>query len=84
MIYRIFIPLIFLIIISGCKEIYDPDIETNETAIVIQGLLTNIPGELAVRISQAVPYDSSGNTGFISTAKVFIVDNNGEVRSFVI
>lgn len=77
-IFKNIIPL-FLIFLAfaGCKELYKPEINVNQTAIVIQGMLTNNPGELAVKISRAVPYDSASVQVPVVNCTVSVRDGKG-------
>lgn len=73
---KYFLLLIFPIL-WGCKEIYEPEINNTNTAIVIQGLLTNNPGQVSVRVSRAVSFDSTDNRQPIEKAIVKIHDDRG-------
>lgn len=76
---RYYIIIAVVLLLSGCKEIYDPDINRDKTALVIQGLMTNVRGQLSVRISQAVPYDSTMSQKPVHGASVQITDDHGNV-----
>lgn len=66
---------IFLLVLISCKEVYEPDINNEQSALVIQGLMTNIEGQLSVRIYKAVPYDSTDNTIPVKGASVYVYDD---------
>lgn len=73
---KIIYPILFsFIALAGCKEVYEPDIESEKTAVVIQGMMTNIEGQLAVRITRAVPYDSTDSYIQVRNASVMVYDN---------
>lgn len=63
------------IVLLSCKKVYEPDINNDKSALVIQGLMTNIPGQLSVRITKAVPYDSADSYLPVRHANVFIYDD---------
>jgi hypothetical protein len=69
--------LLFFALLWGCKEIYEPEINNTNTAIVIQGIITNTPGQVSVRISKAVSFDSTDNRQPIEKAIVTIRDDQG-------
>lgn len=76
---RFYLTISSLLLICGCKEIYDPDVNNDESALVVQGLMTNVYGQLSVRISRAVPYDSSMSQKPVKGAMVKITDDHGHV-----
>jgi hypothetical protein len=55
---HILILLFTLVAFAGCKQLYDPEITVDQSALVIEARLTSTPGELMVKISKAVNYDS--------------------------
>ncbi len=71
--------LLVLFILEGCKELYKPEISTDQSAIVIQGMLTNNPGELEVTITKAVPYGSDSKGIPIIDCNVTIKDDKGKI-----
>jgi hypothetical protein len=64
-------------IFSSCRNIYDPDIDSDQRALVVEGLITDQPGTYTVKLSTAVPFDSSGTTPPVISAKVSIFDDCG-------
>lgn len=79
--YRYFIIISFILVI-GCKEVYDPDIDNTINAISVQGMLTDIPGQASVTILKTVPYDSIYSKNAVSGASVIIYDNQGNSYPF--
>ncbi len=67
-----------LIIFAGCKQLYEPEIDSQHSALVIQGILTTIPGEVKVKITQAVPFDSTNNPIPVRGSFVTIFDDNNQ------
>jgi hypothetical protein len=76
---KYYIVILGFILFLSCKEVYEPDTENGNTALVIQGLMTNIPGQLAVRITKAVPYDSANSYLAVRNANVFVYDDLGNM-----
>jgi hypothetical protein len=74
--YR-YVLLFSLVIFFGCKQVYDPDIDANISAIAVQGVLTDIPGQASVSIFKSVPFDSIDNRTGVRGATVIIYDNLG-------
>lgn len=70
--------LLAILLIVGCKQIYDPEVENNISAVVIQGLMTN-EGNVSVRITNAVSYDTTDNRIPIRGAHVSVTDNLGVI-----
>lgn len=69
--------LISIVIVIGCKEVYNPDIDNPVTAISVQGMLTDKTGQASVIISKTVPYDSIDKATEVIGASVIIYDNLG-------
>jgi len=72
----IIIILAMLGLFTCCKKIYDPQINTQLDALVVEGLITNLNGPYAVRLSKAVPYDSTSSRLTVNGALVTITDNS--------
>src|SRR5574344_1184834 len=49
-----------IISFTCCKELYDPDIDLNISAIVVEGRITDSTGPYTIKLSKAMayPYDS--------------------------
>lgn len=71
------IVILSLLFTISCKEVYEPDINASQNALVVEGLLTDQFQPCAVKLRTAVPYDSSGYGKAILHAKVYITDDNG-------
>jgi hypothetical protein len=66
----------------SCKEPYDPDIETHLKVLVVEGLITDSVGINYIKLSTAVPFDSTGTGTSQRYATVYISDNNHNVYYF--
>ncbi len=62
--------------LTCCKKIYNPAINNQLEALVVDGLITNTNGPYSVRLSKAVPYDSAAGRLPAIGALVTINDNN--------
>ncbi|HEX2934831.1 MAG TPA: DUF4249 domain-containing protein [Bacteroidales bacterium] len=71
--------LIILLFVAGCKQIYDPTVDSNNGSIVINAVLTNNAETSKVTISKTTPYNPNSKQQFVSGAEVKIYDNVGLV-----
>ncbi len=66
---------IFLLAFTvSCKEPYHPDIDTNISGIVINGLVTDEPGIYTVNITRPIPFNGIESVS-VQNANVFVTDN---------
>ena len=68
---------LFIITQIGCKEEYNPLIDSHVNALVIEGRITNLKESYKVKISSAVDYDSLNNNQGILGANVTVIDDMG-------
>jgi hypothetical protein len=61
----------------GCKEDYNPIIDSHLNAIVVEGLITNLKESYKVKISMSNPYDSVSNSTGVLGISVSIKDDLG-------
>lgn len=73
--------LIILVSAIGCKQIYDPVIDSKSEYLVITGILTNDTAKSRVIVSKSKPYTISDKQQFVSGAYVKIYDNDGIIYS---
>lgn len=69
--------ILVLCVCSSCRQIYDPDVKPDQSGLVVAGLMTDQPGPYYVKLSKALPYDSSGLNPPVRSAKVTIMDDCG-------
>jgi hypothetical protein len=74
---RFIIPVLLILVQAGCREEFNPFLDTQMSAVVIEGLLTNLREPYEVRISMATPFDSATNRTNIPGAIVSIKDDLG-------
>jgi hypothetical protein len=68
---------VLLVLMKGCIFPYEPDITRYENVLVVDGLLTNLPGSCYVKLSRTYPYNEKNNI-VESGATVRILDDNGK------
>lgn len=72
---RKFIIILILIVFVGeaCKEVYVTDLATNKTALVVDGMITDVPGVYTIKLSNALSfYGSIANP--VQGANVYVED----------
>jgi hypothetical protein len=80
------IPHILLLLLAtltmvGCSEIYIPEVNSAQKALVVEGLITNGDGPFFVKLTKAQPYnsDSSVTTTYVADAQLYVTDNKGQM-----
>jgi hypothetical protein len=68
--------LIIMIMISGCREIYDPVVDSQASVMVVEALITNLDEPSYVKLSIAKPYNSSYRDSLVTKAKVMIQEDD--------
>lgn len=74
---KFILPVFLILVQAGCREEFSPLIDSQMSAIVIEGLLTNLREPCEVRITMATPFDSVINRTNVSGAIVSIIDDLG-------
>ncbi|NDK55742.1 DUF4249 domain-containing protein [Pontibacter fetidus] len=62
---------------TSCEEVIDYELDTAESRLVVEGLLTDQPGPYKVRLSNTKGYLDEGRTTGVNGALVIISDNHG-------
>jgi hypothetical protein len=70
--------IVFLLLLFSCKEIYEPDTEFLENVVVVNGLITNEPGQHRIQINLT----SKNETRPLNGAYVYVMDNEGNMTVF--
>lgn len=68
-----FIALMF----AGCEEAITLDPRQTPSRVVIEGQVTDVPGRQFVRVTRTLGFYDQGGASRISTAQVFITDDQG-------
>jgi len=74
---RLLFILSVLIFITGCSEVYEPDIEDVGTFLSIEGSISTQPGENTVLLTYSKSYNERPYFSGQSGADVNVVDDNG-------
>ena len=76
---KIFLFLLAMVTLSitSCEEVIDYELDTAETRLVVEGLITNQPGPYTVRLSNTKGFLDEGRTSGVNGAIVSIWDNHG-------
>jgi len=72
---RKFVILFILIVFAGeaCKEVYFTDLDTGKTSLVVNGMITDVPGPYTVKLSMASSFYGTASNP-VSGANVFVKD----------
>jgi hypothetical protein len=74
---KFILPVLSVLSLVSCKEAYNPVIDKRMSAIVVEGLITNLKESYEVKISMATSYDSVINNTNLIGASVSIKDDLG-------
>jgi hypothetical protein len=77
---------IILGIITSCKELYDPKIDTVGTRLVVDGLITDEAKSYSIKLTKALPFNNNGDMNVytsVSKAKVTVSDDCGYTYHFI-
>jgi hypothetical protein len=78
---ELYLFIFLLVFTASCKEPYHPEIDTNVSGIVINGLITDEPGPYTINITRPMSYDSIKSVP-VQNANVFVTDNKHNVFFF--
>lgn len=80
------IPCLFLVLsalaLFSCRTPYNPDIDSEQKILVVDAFISNQPQTSYVKLTLALPHDSSGNYPVVQNANVFIKDKNSNTIVF--
>jgi hypothetical protein len=74
--------LIALTGLYGCSEVYQPDIETVEPYLVVEGFINTVPGYNYVYLSESRSYNEVPYFDGLSGAVVTVTDDKGNTYSY--
>ena len=78
----VFILLLFVGIITGCKEPFAPTTVATERILVVDGLITNISGNNTITLYWSTPFGNSKDKEPVKSALVSIKDEEGVITTF--
>ena len=73
-IINIFVILVAAVAFTSCEDVIDVDIPKGKTYAVVDAWITNEAGKQSIRITETVPYTSTGTAPVISDAVVTLTD----------
>ena len=74
--------IVFSILLISCEEGIILDVNQVEPKVVIEGLITNRPGQQYIKIGSTADFYSSGLNPVVSSAVVSVSDNLGNTYAF--
>ncbi len=74
---RILFIVFFIIVMTGCSEVFQPDIENVDSFLVIEGYITTQPGKHTVFLSYSRSYSDRTYFSGVTGADVNVIDENG-------
>jgi hypothetical protein len=75
--------LCLVIITSGCSQIYDPSLESQDDILVVEAHMTDNIETYSVTLSLTSPFNSSIENNPVSGAKIRVIDeNNGSKYNY--
>ena len=78
---KFYIFIVLLAFTVSCKEPYHPEIDTNVSGIVINGLITDEPGPYTVNLSRPVSFNGKESVP-VQNANVYVTDENNTTFYF--
>jgi hypothetical protein len=85
-IYRFIVVFLLTVAAAGCVKEFLPETEQNPEFYVVEGLITDQPGQHSIRISKSIPLGTEGEFNPVRQCNVWITDNLGNkypLREFV-
>jgi len=74
--------LFICILLAGCLDPYDPEIEDNQVSLVVEALITDQPGLQVIYLSRSSPINDRG-THAETDAYVSVSDDQGRSTEFI-
>jgi hypothetical protein len=71
-----------VLVIQGCKDLYEPNINPSEKVLVVEGVVTNLPGPYYVKLTTAVKYNANETIEPNQGAQVVVNDDQGGVFTY--
>jgi hypothetical protein len=71
--------VLLLIMVASCKKVIQLDLGNDSGKLVIEGNITNDPGQQIVKLSRNVPFTSTNTYPPVTGATVTMDNNNGRV-----
>lgn len=75
--------MLFITVMAGCEKEYIVNTDPADPMVVIEGLVTDVPGYQFVKLSHTAGFYDTGKTPRITDAAVVVTDNMGIATEFV-
>jgi hypothetical protein len=78
--------LLFILLIglvTSCYKVYDPQVDSTDKVLVVDGLMTNQTDAYHVVLAYARPFNSTKKSTPVSSANVYVTDNLGNSYIFI-
>ncbi len=77
--YILYILLVTLVSLSSCTEKIDIELDSDRIRLVVDGIITDIPGEQYVKLTETADYFSNEQPKGVGNATVIIESQNGPI-----
>ncbi len=77
--YILYILLVTLVSLSSCTEKIDIELDSDRIRLVVDGIITDIPGEQYVKLTETADYFSNEKPKGVGNATLVIESNNGPI-----
>ncbi len=77
--YILYILLVTLVSLSSCTEKIDIELDSDRIRLVVDGIITDIPGEQYVKLTETADYFSNEQPKGVGNATLVIESNNGPI-----
>jgi len=77
---NIFLVVLLIVTVNSCTEIYNPNIISDNKALIVEGIITNEAGPYTIKLSAAETFSADSVVGSktVSGAKLTITDNQNQ------
>jgi hypothetical protein len=80
---NIFCLLIFVFLFCRCEKPIDVDLNSSDPRIVIEGAISDVPGDYHVKLTRSVNFDESNDFPVVSGALVKLSDDAGNTEALM-
>ncbi len=79
---QILLTIALILAIGACRDIYDPNISSNQSVLVVEGLISTNPEPYFINLTNSAPFGSSDNPTPVTNASVHVKDHLGTTYQF--
>jgi hypothetical protein len=70
--------MLLLVPLSSCRELYDPETDSMDNVLIVDGLVTDEPGMSYIKLY----YNKNSSLELLRNANVYLSDNHGSITPF--